>query len=359
MSTCWLRFGYLARAVSLTAFFLCAQSAIVTQAPAQVDIPKATTEHPRTPWGDPDLQATWDFTTITPLQRPPELEGQEFLSESEAAALEREINQRRFEAEERSPGVFTGEEGDPGIYNLGWWWEPEGRKLVSTRRTSLVIDPPDGRIPPLTPQAERRAHVLAERRERRHRPADLPLAERCIMGFNSGPPIVPGPYNNLVQVVQSPGYVVLVNEMDAARVVPLDGRPHVSEDLRQWTGDSRGRWEGTTLVVETRNFKNGTGTFGIPGLSDRDMHLIEWFSRADDDTLIYRFTVNNPTVWSKPWTAEVPMTRFDGFPMEFACHEGNYALAHILSGARAEEARAAAEQNDSRARAEGPSPPAQ
>jgi hypothetical protein len=348
MNTCWLSSRCPVRTVSLAALLLCAMSAVMAQAPVQVDIPTAVTEHPRTPWGDPDLQATWDFTTITPLERPPELEGQEFLSESEAAALEREINESRFEAEERSPGAFTGADDDPGIYNLGWWWEPEGRRLVSTRRTSLVTDPPDGRIPPLTPRAQSRAQMLAELRERRYHPADLPLAERCIMGFNSGPPMVPGPYNNLVQVVQSPGYVVLVNEMDAARVVPLDGRPHLSENVRRWTGDSRGRWEGNTLVVETRNFKNGTGTFGIPGLSDREMHLIERFTRVDEDTLIYQFTVNNPTVWVGPWTAEVPMRRFDGFPMEFACHEGNYALANILSGARAEEARSVAAETEGR-----------
>ena len=159
------------------------------------------------------------------------------------------------------------------------------------------------------------------------------------MGFNSGPPMVPGPYNNLVQIFQSPGYVVIVNEMvHDARVVPLDTRPHLGGAFTFWSGDSRGRWEGNTLVVETRNFSdNGTGTFGVPGLTDRNLLLAERFTRVDDRGLTYSFTVTDPTVWPRPWSAEVPMTRIDGFVMEYACHEGNYGLANILAGARAEE----------------------
>ena len=159
------------------------------------------------------------------------------------------------------------------------------------------------------------------------------------MGFNSGPPMVPGPYNNLVQIFQSPGYVVIVNEMvHDARVVPLDSRPHLSDAFRFWAGDSRGRWDGDTLVVETRNLTDhGTGTFGLPGLTDRRARLVERFTRSSDRGLVYRFTVTDSTVWAKPWSAEVPMTRIDGFVMEYACHEGNYSLPNILSGARAEE----------------------
>jgi hypothetical protein len=296
----------------------------------------------RTPWGDPDLQGTWDFTTITALQRPPELAGKEFLTEREAAALEREINQRRFDTESESPGSIGGTPRpatDPGIYNLGWWWEPNGRKLVGTRRTSLVIDPPDGKLPALTPLAQKTQRAREQARERAAGPADLPLAERCVMGFNSGPPMVPGPYNNLVQLFQSPGYVVIVNEMvHDARIVPLGKPSHVGDNIRLWMGDSRGRWEGNTLIVETRNFTDhGTGTFGPPGLVDRNLHLVERFTRLDDRRLLYQFTVDDPTVWARPWTAEVPMTRVDGFVMEYGCHEGNYGLANILSAARAEE----------------------
>jgi hypothetical protein len=312
--------------------------AIVTLAPLS-----ATAQSPsRTPWGDPDLQGTWDFTTITALERPAAFAGREFLTESEAATLERQINQQRYQTEAASPGSLGGvprAESDPGIYNLAWWWEPNGRRLVRTRRSSLVVDPPDGRIPPLTPRAQAIQKARDDARERRHAANDLPLAERCIMGFNSGPPMVPGPYNNLVQIFQSPGYVVIVNEMvHDARIVPLDGRARLGEAIRSWAGDARGHWEGNTLVVETRNFTDhGTGTFGLPGLIDRNLHLVERFTRADDRGLTYRFTVSDPTVWTTPWSAEVPMTRIDGFVMEYGCHEGNYGLANILAGARSEE----------------------
>ena len=218
----------------------------------------------RTPWGDPDLQGAWDFTTITALERPAQFAGKEFLNEREAAALEKQINDQRYKTEETSPGSLGGvprAETDPGIYNLAWWWGPNGRTLVRSRRSSLVVDPKDGKIPALTSQAQAISRARDEARERRRGPSDLPLAERCIMGFNSGPPMVPGPYNNLVQIFQSPGYVVIVNEMvHDARVVPLDSRPHVGGSIRLWAGDSRGRWDGTTLVVETRNFTDsGTG----------------------------------------------------------------------------------------------------
>jgi hypothetical protein len=304
---------------------------------------------PRTPWGDPDLQGTWDFTTITALERPASFAGREFLTESEAAALEKQINEQRLQTEVQSPGSLGGvprAETDPGIYNLGWWWEPNGRRLVRTRRTSLVVEPADGRIPALTARAQTIQRARDEARERRDSARDLPLAERCIMGFNSGPPIVPGPYNNLVQLFQSPGYVVIVNEMvHDARVVPLDGRSRLGDALRFWAGDSRGHWEGNTLVVETRNFTdNGTGTFGLPGLIDRNMVLVERFTRVDDRLLTYRFTISDPTVWLTPWSAEVPMTRIDGFVMEYACHEGNYSLANILAGARAEERASSGKQ---------------
>jgi hypothetical protein len=267
-------------------------------APAQQPAPPVL----RTPWGDPDLQGTWDFTTITSLERPATLAGKEFLSESEARALEQQINQQRVQTEEVSPGSLGGiprPESDPGIYNLGWWWEPNGRRLVRTRRTSLVVDPTDGRIPALTARAQATLRAREAARERSHTPADLPLAERCVMGFNSGPPMVPGPYNNLVQIFQAPGYVVIVNEMvHDARVVPLDARPHLGDALRFWAGDARGRWEGDTLVVETRNFTdNGTGTFGLPGLIDRNMKLVERFTRTDDRALTYRFTVEDATVF--------------------------------------------------------------
>lgn len=330
-------------AAVLTVVSLALPSAMAqTPVPVTTDARAAGSFNGRTVWGDPDLQGTWDFTTITPLQRPSEFAGREFLTESEAGAIEKQTNQQRFDTEARSPGSLGAAgrpDSDPGIYNLGWWWEPNGRRLVRTRRTSLVVDPTDGRLPPLTSQAESIMRARETARERPRGPEDLPLAERCVMGFNSGPPFVPGPYNNLVQLFQSPGYVVIVNEMvHDARIVPLDGRPALGDALRLWMGDARGRWEGNTLVVETRNFtNNGTGTFGLPGLSDTNMRLVERFTRVDDNVLMYRFTVTDPTVWTRPWSAEVPMTRIDGFVMEYGCHEGNYGLANILAGARAEE----------------------
>ena len=335
---------HLTRTTTLAVCLALIPAHAVGQAPARAPAVRDAAAVARTPWGDPDLQGAWDFTTITPLQRPLELAGREYLTESEAAALEKRINQQRFDTEERSPGSLGGvprPESDPGIYNLGWWWEPNGRRLVRTRRTSLVVDPPDGRIPPLTPGAARIMKARDDARERSHQAADLPLAERCIMGFNSGPPMVPGPYNNLVQIVQGPGFVAIVNEMvHDARIVPLDGRPRVGDALRFWAGDPRGRWEGDTLVVETSNLTgNGTGTFGLPGLVSRDLMLVERFTRTGDRQLTYRFTVRDPSVWPRPWSAEVPMTRIDGVVMEYACHEGNYGLANILAGARAAETR--------------------
>ena len=328
-------------AIVLTSFLLLVPVSVRGQAPSAASTQSRQSVE-RTPWGDPDLQGTWDFTTITALERPANVAGREFYTASEAAAVERQINQQRFQTEETSPGSLGGvprAETDPGIYNLGWWWEPNGRRLVRTRRTSLVVDPSDGRIPPLTPRAQAISRARDEARALRRTPGDLPLAERCIMGFNSGPPMVPGPYNNLVQIFQSPGYVVIVNEMvHDARIVPLDSRPALGEALRFWAGEPRGRWEGSTLVVETRNFTdNGTGTFGVPGLVDRNLHLTERFTRTTDDVLTYSFTITDPTVWARPWSTEVPMTKVDGFVMEYACHEGNYGLAHILAGARAEE----------------------
>jgi hypothetical protein len=305
--------------------------------------PKRPPSVQRTRWGDPDLQGTWDFTTITALERPAEFAGREFLTDQEAAAIERRINQQRFDTEARSPGSLRAEgreESDPGIYNLFWWWEPNGRRIVRTRRTSLVVDPPDGRIPPLTPKAQAIMQARDAGRVRPAQPRDLPLAERCILGFNSGPPMVPGPYNNLVQIVQGPGFVGIINEMvHDVRIVPLDGRPALGAAFRFWSGHSRGHWDGDALVVESANFSDhGTATFGLPGLIDHNLKLVERFTRMDDRVLMYRFTVDDPSVWARPWTAEVPMSRIDGVVMEYACHEGNYGLANILSGARADDA---------------------
>jgi hypothetical protein len=220
------------------------------------------------------------------------------------------------------------------------FWVDWGRKVVGTKRTSLVKDPPDGKMPSLTPEAEQRQAARAEAtRSPATGPEDRSLSERCILGFNAGPPIVTGPYNNNLQLFQTHDHVVILNEMvHNARIVLLDGRQHIGQTVRQWSGDSRGRWQGDTLVVETTNFRNdGTGNITIRISNDANLHLIERFTRVGADTLLYEFTVNDPTTWTRPWTAEILMTKSNNHIYEYACHEGNYAMRGILAGARAEE----------------------
>jgi hypothetical protein len=290
---------------------------------------------PHTPDGQPDLQGYWSSATLTPLERPAELAGKPFLTEQEAAAYEKQLlqtgNRDRREANA---------ETDVGRAYNEFWFE-RGNKVVGTRRTSLIVDPPDGRIPPLMPEAQKRAD--AARVYARQHPADGPedrgLPERCLLWPTAGPPMLPGGYNNNYQIIQSPGYVVILVEMiHDVRIIPLDGRPHLGSSVRQWMGDSRGHWEGNTLVVDTADF-NGKARFRG---ADEKMHLTERFTRADPDTLLYEFTVDDPTAFTKPWSAQVPMRKSEGPIFEYACHEGNYGMEGILGGARAEEKKAAA-----------------
>jgi hypothetical protein len=301
---------------------------VAGQAPSAAAKTANTWTAPRTPDGHPDLQGIWDFRTITPLERPDTLGGKQVLSEEELAAVETEAAQRRID---RAP-----REGDTGSYNRFW---VDGGTAVRDKRSSLIVDPPDGKLPPLTPDGQKR---LAARTEALRRPAfgpeDRSLGERCILGFNAGPPMVPGAYNQNVQLFQAPGYVVFLNEMvHNARIVPIDGRPHGS--IRQWNGDSRGRWEGNTLVVETTNFTDkGIGALQAKlQVTDENLYLVERFTRVDVDTLLYEFTVNDPTTWTKPWTASIPMAKSQEQMYEYACHEGNYGLLGILEGARADD----------------------
>jgi hypothetical protein len=283
-----------------------------------------------TPWGDPDLQGLWTNATITPFERPAELSGKPVLSEQEAAEYEKRTNQAR-DADSRAGGT----EADLGrAYNQFWY--DRGTKVVADRRTSLVLDPPDGRVPSLTPEAQHRADARAAARKRS--PADGPedrsLAERCILWPTAGPPMLPSGYNNNYQILQTPGYVVILIEMiHDVRMIPLDGRPHAPQEVRQWMGDSRGRWDGNMLVVTTTNF---TGQTNFRGSSEK-LRLVERFTRSDADTINYEFTVEDPSSFTKPWTAMIPMTKTDGPIYEYACHEGNYGMTNLLSGARAEE----------------------
>jgi hypothetical protein len=308
----------------------------------------------RTAHGDPDLQGVWNFATATPMERPGELAGRERLTAQEASEFEHEIRENasadRREDPVRGDGTKTATSAarstaaqlSPELrfaYN-NFWYDANRTKFVETMRTSLVIEPPDGRIPPLTPEAIARQTAAGSRpRGRVDGPEDRGISERCIIGFNSGPPMTPSYYNNNVQIFQGPGYVAILNEMvHNARIVPLDGRPHLAAHIRQITGDSRGQWDGNTLVVETTNFTPKTAFRG----STEKMRLIERFTRVDEDTLLYRFTVDDPATWTRPWAAEFPMRKTTEQIYEYACHEGNYGMLNILSAARAEE-RAAAE----------------
>jgi hypothetical protein len=271
---------------------------------------------PRTADSRPNLEGVWDFRTATPLERRKEHAAKALFTPAEAADFERR------EAERIG--------GTVAVHAPGWL--DYGAKVLPDLRTSLVVDPLDGRIPPLTAAAQQRNAERASRR-RAHGldgPEAFTIAERCIV-FSAGPPLVPGPYNNNIQIVQTPGAVMIYTEMiHDVRIVPMDGRPHLPANIRLWLGDSRGRWDGDTLVVETTNFTDQTPFRG----SDEHLRLIERFTRTSADTLTYEFTVDNPTAFTKPWTVRTQMARTAEQMYEYACHEGNYGLLNMLSAAR-------------------------
>ena len=286
---------------------------------------------PTTSWGAPDLQGTWDFRSITPFERPKELADKEFLTPEEAEAWEQRTLDAR--AARRNQDPVQGQ-GDVDVgYNA--FWLDRGEKMTGTMRTSLVVDPPNGRIPPLTVLAKRRSD------ERYARwggvpsgPEDRNPLERCIVGFNSGPPMNPGAYNNFAEIFQTPTYVAILNEMiNDHRIIPLDGRDHIPENMRFWKGDSRGRWEGNTLVVTTKNFTKHTNFRG----SGPNMVLTERFTRTSQETLLYEYTINDPESFEAPWSVAVEMKNTSDPLLEYACHEGNRAMTLMLSGARARE----------------------
>ena len=288
---------------------------------------------PRTPWGKPDLQGVWDFATMTPLERPAQYAGKTTLTEEDAAAV---VEDATLLWERISEG------GDNSTGTYDEFWFDAGTGVTEDRRTSLITSPSNGRVPELTPTAAER--VAARRAYLRDHPADSwedrNIAERCILGFNTGPPMAPSAYNNVMQLFQTEGHVVLLNEMvHDSRIVPLDDRPHLPPHMRQWHGDSRGYWDGDTLVVETRNLTTKTSYRG----STESMHLVERFTRSNADTLNYEFTVTDPRTFSQPWTALVPMKMSPNPVYEYACHEGNYGMEGILSGHRADEKAAMAE----------------
>jgi hypothetical protein len=311
--------------------------AAVTLAPLPAAAQGRSSSPARTPDGKPNLAGIYSFSTITPLQRPATLSGKATLSEEEAAAFEASENTRLnrdlFDPIKGQPSAGYAPKAEGGVLSYNEFWYERGNKLTNDKRTALIVDPPSGTIP-FTEAARRRN---AERTElsnsgRGNSYEDRPLADRCLVGFNSGPPMIPGAYNNNVQILQVPGTVVILNEMvHNARIIPTDGRPHTT--LHQWSGDSRGRWEGDTLVVETLNFRRETSLQG----STADTRLVERFTRINADTIKYEFTVSDPNSYTQPWSAMLPMVRIPGPLFEYGCHEGNYALPNILAGARAQE----------------------
>ena len=273
-----------------------------------------------TTWGDPDLQGVWSFATITPLERPAGHAGRERLTAEEVVALN---------AEALTRGDQPPPPGDPGAYNAFWFDRGE-----STGRTALIVDPPDGRIP-FTPEGRQRLNARRALLGRpAHGPEDRTPGERCVHHTKAGPPMSAGGYNNHLRLLQTPGYVVVWTEqIHDARVIPTDGRPPIAGAIRQWMGDSRGRWEDDTLVIETTNF-NGKAAY--QGSAD-GLHLVERLTRAGAGALEYEYTVSDPATYARPWTASITMTPIEGDLYEFACHEGNYGMEGILAGARADE----------------------
>jgi hypothetical protein len=309
-----------------SAAFVAAMMAMAVAAGAQ----SRAADTVRTPWGDPDLQGLWTNQTLTPLERPAEFAGKTHLTEAEAREYEARLR-RENDTDIRTPGT----ERDVALgYNDAWW--DRGDRILPDRRTSLIVDPPDGKVPPLTPAGEARlaAERAGARREQEGAASwqDFDVSSRCII--RRPLPRLPGSYNNNYQIVQTPGYVaILQEEVHETRIIPLGGPPHLPASMRQWLGDSRGRWEGDTLVVETTNFTD-EARGSIFRAASRNMILVERFRRVDARALEYEFTVTDPETWVRPWTARFPWHTPDGMLYEYACHEGNYGLANTLRAAR-------------------------
>jgi hypothetical protein len=309
-----------ARRIALAAVILAGSAAAQT----------AKYNPPRTPDGQPDLQGVWTNVTITPLERPADLAGKAFFTAAEARQYEKDTVGRN-NADRRDGGA----QADLNrAYNDAWY--DRGTKVVETLRTSLVIDPPDGRIPRKAQTGAPAGPVAFGRLP--EGPEDRSLPERCILWPTAGPPMMPSFYNNNYQIVQAPGYVIILVEMiHDARIIPLDDRPHVNPGIHQWMGDPRGHWEGNTLVVETTNFNDKTRF----QRASQNMKLVERFTRTAPETITYEFTVDDPSTFARPWTAQIPMKRTEGPIIEYACNEGNYSMEGILAGARADEKKAA------------------
>ena len=321
---------------------LLAVQPLAAQAPAETAVSAEAWTVPRTPDGQPDLQGFWTNSNYTPLERPDGVT-KEFYTREEALQFEQQFV--NYEAGQTVPGTIRDVHYDHTQFGLDRSSSLGG--YSSNLRTSLIVDPPNGKLPPLSAEGERRAAERAEARKQMGGPYDapenLPLGTRCIMMNRVGPPVMTGNYNNNYHIVQNRDYVMFLAEMlHDARVIPLDGRPRLPQNVRQWTGSYRGHWEGDTLVVETANLNGKYSFFG----SSENMRVTERFTRLDEDAMRYEFTVDDPSTWTQPWSGEMPMKKITGPLFEHACHEGNYGLYNILAGARAEERRAAEEASN-------------
>ncbi len=286
----------------------------------------------RTPDGHSDLQGFWTNSTMTLLERPTGLGKSSTLTDEEAAKFEAYVRKGRSSERRDGPAeVDVGRAYNELFFDRGAALARVGDSV----RTSIIVDPPDGHLPPFTPEGWRR---LAEANDyaKKHpadRAQDRSLAERCLL-WAGEPPMLPAPYNNTYQIIQTPKYVmILIEMMHDVRIIPLDNGPHLPADVRLWMGDSRGHWEGATLVVDTTNFTNKASLLG----SDENLHVTERFTRVDASTILYNFTIDDPTTFLRSWTGELPFVKTPGPVYEYACHEGNRALENILKGARAEE----------------------
>ena len=298
----------------------------------------AAGQAPTTSWGAPDLRGTWDFRSITPFERPASFKDQEFLTPDEVEAFEEAVRTSREERAANSDYTENQSDVDVG-YNS--FFIDSGTRMSGTMRTSMVVDPPDGRLPAMTEDARERAHQRYATWARPPRtPADRNSAVRCITGFNAGPPMAPGAYNNIMEVFQTEDHVAIMTEMvNDHRIIPLEDGPPLPDDMRLWKGDSRGHWEGDTLVVTTRNF---TGHTAFRGTTE-DMVLTERFTRSSEDGLLYEYTIDDPATYAEEWSTALEMRRTDDSIFEYACHEGNLAMMLMLRGARLQEAEGTGE----------------
>jgi hypothetical protein len=312
--------------------------AVILTAPLPAQAPaKAKKATPRTADGHPDLQGTWTNATLTPMERPAEFSAKPTLSDAEARAYEKKDLETNDIDKPDAPLLARAGSAETGGYNnLFIDRGSELARVDGVKRTSLIIDPPDGKVPPITEQARQaRTRGFSDRYDS---VGDRPLAERCIVGFGStsGPPMLPVLYNSNYQIIQTPDTVMILVEMvHDIRIIRMNGT-HVAANVRQWLGDSIGHWEGDTLVVDTTNFTDKTRFRG----SSPDLHVIERFKRVDADNILYRATIDDPSTFTKQWTMEYPFRAAAGPLFEYACHEGNYAMPDILGGARKSDAEA-------------------